>query len=170
VLDLNGATVGRGLFENDYTVKINGDEVGKVEAGDSGMKYTAGGAAQADVSVAVSGETRTATVKGCNGETIGTIVETDSHDSSRFTVKDAAGKTMESGEVDGTTWALSGAGASASIKNAHPIVDRYAMAMTGVDGRLVLAATVMNNQALYRRAAQRRRENPHEPHGGRGDR
>lgn len=172
VLSLNGATVGRGLFESDYTVKINGEEVGKVAAGNDGMTYTAGGAGQATVSVAYGSDgARRATVKGCDGETLGVIVETESSDSSRFVIVSGPGKVLAaSGDVSGTTWSLSGPGGSAEIKNAHPIVDRYALTMSGLDGRLVLAAAVMNNQALYRRAAQRRRDNPHEPHGGRGDR
>jgi hypothetical protein len=167
VLSLNGATVGRGLFQNDYTVKIAGREVGKVEAGGSGFAYTAGGRRQADVSFSFGVDgVRRATVVGCDGETLGAVVETDSSDSSRFRVEDASGRLLAgSGGVDGTTWALSGPGASATVTNADWIRDDYALAMSGVDGRLVLTAAIMNNQALYRRAEQRRRDNPREPHG-----
>jgi hypothetical protein len=175
VLSLNGATVGRGLFENDYTVKIGGEEVGKVESGGSGMRYTAGGAGQADISFSFNGEGgRRATVVGCDGETIGSVYEMDSHDASRFRIEDAAGRPIaHSGDVDGTSWVMAGPGVSASITNDHWLVDRYALSMSGIDGRLVLTAAIMNNQALYRRADERRRENPrepheHEPHGDHG--
>jgi hypothetical protein len=167
VLSLNGATVGRGLFQNDYAVKIAGEEVGRVEAGGSGLDYSASGRRQADVSFAFGVDgARRATVSGCDGETVGTIVETDASDSSRFRVEDAAGKFVAgSGDVDGTTWSLAGPGVSATITNADWIRDDYALAMSGVDGRLVLTAAIMNNQALYRRAEQRRLDNPREPRG-----
>lgn len=171
VLALNGAIVGRGMFENDYTVKIGGQEVGKVEASGSGLRYTAGGAAQATATYSALASGRRATVAGCNGEALGAVIESDSSSSSRFVIVDAAGNVLAaSGDVDGTTWSMSGSGASASIANDHWILDRYALAMSGVDGRLVLTAAIMNNEALYRRSAERRREMPHEPHGGRGDR
>lgn len=169
VLSLDGATVGRGLFENDYTVKIDGREVGKVAADGDRLAYSAGGAAQAAAAIGMTGRSRTATVTGCDGEVIGQIVELDLANASYFDVTDASGRTIAtSGAVDGTTWSLAGAGVSATIKNAHPIVDRYALSMSGIDGRLVLMAAIMNNAALYRRSRENRP--PHEPHGGRGDR
>ena len=158
------------MFDNDYTVKIDGQEVGKVESRGSGLTYTASGAGQATVSFSEGSFGRQAAVTGCNGEALGSVVETDSHDSSRFIILDASGRAVaSSGDVDGTSWVMSGLGASAMIKNDNWLVDRYALSMTGIDGRLVLTAAIMNNQALYARAAQRRRENPPE-HGDRGDR
>lgn len=168
VLSLNGATVGRGLFQNDYTVKAGDQEVGKVASSGSGWTYTAGGASQASVAVSDVQSGRRATVTGCDGETLGGVVETDASSSSRFVITDASGNVIAySGDVDGTTWSMTGSGASASIKNDHWLLDRYALTMSGVDGRLVLTAAIMNNQALYRRSSQNRP--PHEPHG-RGDR
>jgi len=168
VLSLNGATVGRGLFQNDYTVKVGDQEVGKVASSGSGWTYTAGGASQASVAVSDVQSGRRATVTGCDGETLGSVVETDASGSSRFVITDASGNVVAySGDVDGTTWSMTGSGASASIKNDHWLLDRYALTMSGVDGRLVLTAAIMNNQALYRRSSQNRPQ--HEPHG-RGDR
>lgn len=159
VLDLAGATVGRGLFESEYTVKIGDQEVGKVSSSGGGLSYTAGGASQAKITLSSSGDTKTATVVGCDGAVIGKIVELQGSDSSSFSVLDAAGSVLaQSGNVDSTTWSLSGAGGSASIANAHWLVDRYALSMSGIDGRLVLTAAILNNQALYRRSAQRRRD------------
>lgn len=167
VLDLSGATVGRGLFGGDFVVTIGGRDVGGVKHDGDGYAYEAGGAPQAKIEIAGSGSARTATVTGCSGEIVGRVIEQDGSDSSRFRVENPSGRVIaESGAVDGTTFAMSGAGGAAKVENAHWLLDRYTMSSSGIDGRLVLAATLMNNDALYRRAAERRRENMGE-RGGR---
>jgi len=160
VLDLSGATVGRGLFGGDFVVSIGGRDVGKVERDGDGWSYKAGAAPQAKIEITPSGSARTATVTGCNGEIVGRVVEEDGSDSSRYRVENASGRVIaETGAVDGTSFGLRGAGTAASVANAHWILDRYTLSSGGMDGRLVLAAALMNNDALYRRAAERRREN-----------
>jgi len=159
VLDLSGAIVGRGLFGSDFDVKIGGRDVGAVKHDGDGYAYSAGGAPQAKIEIAADGSARTATVTGCNGEIVGRVIEVDGSDSARFRVENASGRVIaESGAVDGTSFALSGSGASAKVENAHWALDRYALTSSGIDGRLVLASALMNNDALYRRSAERRRE------------
>ena len=160
VLDLSDATVGRGIFGNDFTVTIGGRDVGAVKHDGDGYAYSAGGAPQAKIEITPSESARTATVTGCDGEIVGRVVEEDGSGSSRYRIENASGRVIaESGTVDGTSFGISGSGVSAKVENAHWMLDRYAMSSAGIDGRLVLAAALMNNDALYRHAAERRREN-----------
>ena len=160
VLSLAGAIVGRGLFASDFTVSIGGRDVGRVEHEGDGYSYKAGGAPQARIEVAAGGSERTATVTGCGGEIIGRVLEADGSGERRFQIENASGRVVaRSGAVDGTTFSMSGSGSSATVSNAHWALDRFALSYAGIAGRLVLAAALMNNDALYRRAAERRREN-----------
>lgn len=163
VMKLDDVVISRGVLSNDFTVESGGREIGKIEVNSSGYVIKSGSA--------VSAKTSGSTVTDCAGTVIGYVEELAGSDSSSFAIKNAAGAIVaSSGQVDGTSMILKGSGGMVAVQNNHWLIDSYKVSVSGVDARLASVAVVMNNSALYRRSAQRRRDNPREHHGGRGDR
>jgi len=162
VLKLDEVVISRGVFSSDFTIESGGSEICKIETG-SGYVIKSG--------AYVAAKTAGPVVTDCSGAVIGSVEELAGADSSRFAIKDASGRIVAaSGDVDGTAMILKGTGGMVAVSNNHWLIDSYKMSVQGVDARLATMAVMLNNAALYRRAAQRRRDNPHEGHGGRGDR
>lgn len=162
-MSLEDTVISRGVLSNDFTVESGGREIGKIEVNSSGYVIRSGSA--------VSARTSGSTVTDCAGKVIGFVEELAGSDSSSFAIKNAAGQIVaSSGQVDGASMILKGSGGMVAVQNNHWLIDSYKVSVSGVDARLASVAVVMNNSALYRRSAQRRRDNPREPHGGRGDR
>jgi hypothetical protein len=162
VLKLDEVVISRGVFSSDFTIESGGSEIGRIETG-SGYVIKSG--------AFVSARTSGSAVTDCSGKVLGYVEELAGSDSSRFAIKDASGRIVAaSGEVDGTAMILKGSGGMVAVSNNHWLIDSYKMSVQGVDARLATMAVMLNNAALYRRSAQRRRDNPHEGHGGRGDR
>jgi hypothetical protein len=163
VMNLDDIVISRGVLSSDFTVERGGKEIGKIEKDGSSIVIKSGAA----VAVKTSGSV----VTDCAGTVIGSVSELAGSDSSSFAIKDASGRIVAaSGEVDGHSMILKGSGGMVAVQNNHWLIDSYKVSVSGIDARLAAVAVVMNNSALYRRSAQRRRDNPHEPHGGRGDR
>jgi len=161
VLKLDDVVISRGVFSSDFTVESGGREIAKIETG-SEFAIKSGSA--------VSAKTSGATVTDCSGKVIGSVEELAGDDSSSFAIKDASGRIVAtSGAVDSHSMVLRGAGGMVSVQNNHWLKDSYKVVVSGIDARLAAISVMRNNAALYRRAAQRRRDNPREP-GGRHDR
>jgi len=159
VLKLDDIVISRGAFSSDFKVESNGSEIGKIEVNRSGYVIRSGSS--------VSAKTSGATVTDCAGTVIGSVEELAGSDSSSFAIKDASGRIVAaSGNVDGHSMILRGSGGMVAVQNNHWLLDSYRVTTSGIDARLASVAVVMNNSALYRRAAQRRRDNPREPRGG----
>ncbi len=160
IMKLDDVVISRGVFSTDFTVEGGGREIGKIAVNSSGYVIRSG--------TAVTAKNEGAVVKDCSGNVIGSVEETAGDDASSFVIKDASGNIIAaSGSVDGHSMVLKGTGGMVSVQNNHWLIDSYKVSVSGVDARLASMAVVMNNSALYRRAAQRRRDNPREPHGGR---
>lgn len=163
VMKLDDVVISRGVLSNDFTVESGGREIGTIEKNGSSIVIKSGSA--------VAAKTSGSTVTDCAGTVIGSVSELEGSDSSSFAIKDASGRIVAaSGEVDGHSMILKGSGGMVAVQNNHWLKDSYKVSVSGVDARLAAVAVMMNNTALYRRAAQRRRDNPREHHGGRGDR
>lgn len=154
-MKLDDVVISRGVFSTDFTVEEGGREIGKIEVNSSGYVIRSGSA--------IAAKSEGSAIKDCSGAVIGSVEETAGDGSSVFTIKDAAGNVVaQSGSVDGTSMILKGAGGMVAVQNNHWLIDSYKMSASGVDSRLAAMAVVMNNSALYRRSAQRRRDNPPE--------
>lgn len=163
VMKLEDVVISRGVLSSDFTVESGGREIGTIEKDGSSIVIKSGSA--------VAAKTSGSTVTDCAGTVIGSVEELAGSDSSSFAIKDASGRIVAtSGEVDGHSMILKGSGGMVAVQNNHWLKDSYKVSVSGVDPRLAAMAVMMNNTALYRRAAQRRRDNPREHHGGRGDR
>jgi hypothetical protein len=163
VMKLDDVVISRGVLSNDFTVESGGREIGTIEKDGSALVIKSGSAVAAKTSGSV--------VTDCAGTVIGSVEELAGSDSSSFAIKDASGRIVAtSGEVDGHSMILKGTGGMVAVANNHWLKDSYKVSVSGVDARLAAMAVMMNNSALYRRSAQRRRDNPREHHGGRGDR
>lgn len=163
VMKLEDVVISRGVLSSDFTVESGGREIGTIEKDGSSIVIKSGSAVAAKTSGSV--------VTDCAGTVIGSVSELAGSDSSSFAIKNAAGQIVAtSGEVDGHSMILKGSGGMVAVSNNHWLKDSYKVSVSGVDPRLAAMAVMMNNSALYRRSAQRRRENPREHHGGRGDR
>lgn len=149
---LSGATVGRGLFDSDFAVKRGDAVLGRVVANQDGYTYVNGGATLAFFAVLKSGKDRFVAVSNCDGELIGKVVEEDEANATAFWLEDANGAAIaHSGWVDGSNFILAGKGGSAVVADDAWFSDRYALTIRELPSPLVLAATVLNNAALYRR-------------------
>lgn len=175
VPSLIGATIGRGVFANDFDVKWpSGDTVGRIKHVGGGYIFeTAAGV----IAAAAGG-----LVTDGQGTQIGKILENSREDCGSFTVYDAKDvKVAETGCIDRTTFDAALAGEPrAIVKNDHWLKDRYKITAisSGLDHRLVAMLVVMNNAAIYRRSERRERErrmdrpgrdhvgNPHYGEGG----
>lgn len=164
VMKLDDVVISRGVLSSDFTVESGGSEIGKIEKNGSDFTIRSGSA--------VSAKTSGSVVTDCAGTVIGSVSELAGDSSSSFAIKDATGRIVaSSGDVDGHSMILRGSGGMVAVQNNHWLIDSYKVSVSGVDARLASVAVVMNNAALYRRAAQRRRDNPTGPrHGERGDR
>ena len=163
VMKLDDIVISRGVLSNDFTVESGGREIGTIEKDGSSIVIKSGSAVAAKTSGSV--------VTDCAGAVIGSVSELAGEGSSSFAIKDASGRIVAaSGEVDGHSMILKGSGGMVAVQNNHWLKDSYKVSVSGVDPRLAAMAVMMNNSALYRRSAQRRRDNPREHHGGRGDR
>lgn len=160
MMTLDEVVISRGVFANDFTVEAGGAEIGKIERDGSAIVIRSGSA--------VSARANGATVTDCSGAVIGSVEEIAGDDASSFAIKDASGNIVAaSGRVDGHSMILKGTGGMVAVQNNHWLIDSYKVSTSGIDARLAAVAVVMNNSALYRRAQQRRRDNPREPRGGR---
>ncbi len=160
ILKLDDVVISRGVFSSDFTVEAGGREVGKIEGG---SEYTIKSGS------AVSARTNGSAVLDCSGKVLGFVEELAGDSSSSFAIKNASGQIVAtSGNVDGHSMILRGAGGMVSVQNNHWLIDSYKVTVQGVDARLAVIAVMRNNAALYRRAAQRRRDNPREPGGRHG--
>ncbi len=163
VLKLDDVVISRGVLSSDFTVESGGSEIGKIEKNGSDIVIKSGSAVAAKASGSV--------VTDCAGTVIGSVEELAGDSSSSFAIKNAAGQIVAtSGDVDGHSMILRGSGGMVAVQNNHWLIDSYKVSVSGVDARLAVVAVMKNNTALYRRSAQRRRDNPREPRGGRGDR
>lgn len=163
VMKLDDVVISRGVLSNDFTVESGGREIGTIEKDGSVLVIKSGSAVAAKTSGPV--------VTDCAGTVIGSVEELAGEGSSSFAIKDASGRIVAaSGEVDGHSMILKGSGGMVAVSSNHWLKDSYKVSVSGVDPRLAAVAVMMNNTALYRRSAQRRRDNPREHHGGRGDR
>ena len=163
VMKLDEVVISRGVLSNDFTVENGGREIGTIEKDGASVVIRSGPA----IAAKTSGEV----VTDCAGAVIGSVSELAGEGSSRFAIKDASGRIVAaSGEVDGHSMVLKGSGGMVAVQNNHWLKDSYKVSVSGVDPRLAAVAVMMNNTALYRRSAQRRRDNPREHRGGRGDR
>ena len=164
ILKLDDVVISRGVFSSDFTVESGGAEIAKIETG-TGYTIKSGSAVSA-----MTGASGSA-VTDCGGAVIGWVEELAGDDSSSFVIKNAVGAIVaSSGNVDGAAMILRGSGGMVAVSNNHWLIDSYKVTTSGIDPRLAAMAVMRNNAALYRRSAQRRRDNPREPHGGRGDR
>lgn len=166
VPQLSGSTMGRGMFSMTFDVKLGDQKLGEIEPVDGGWLFRDNaGHTIALASVKTAEDSRVATVTDCSGARIGEVSETQVGSSeSVMTIKDAQGKTVatsnpaSSGEMD----LKSPSGdILAQSRDIHWLLDRYAFVVVnpeGVDGRMVLIASVMGNSAAYRRSAERRRD------------
>lgn len=163
--------IGRGVFQNDYTVKMGGQDAATVEAVDGGYVIKdKSGTVQASAAVAESGGKRTATVTGCNGQPLGVIEELIGSDSSAFNIKAPDGTPlMTTGWVDGGDMAASAPKASMKVER-NGIFDHFTATIYGAAPEVGVIATVMNNAAGYRRASERRRDRMMDGPHGRADR
>lgn len=153
------AQVGRGVFENDYTVKISGQKVATVESTDNGyvIKGNDGGI-EAAATITAGGDKKTATVTGCNGEVVGVIEELVGSSSSAFNIKAADGTPlMTTGWVDGGDMAASAPKASMKVEK-NGMFDHFTMTINGSAPAVGVITTVMNNAAAYKRSQERNRE------------
>lgn len=179
--DLGGVTVGRGLFGADFGVYRGEREIGEIDV--SVVGGFAGAAREYSVclggrkvmkAVAGRGErgaTVTSAVEDGEGVRVGSVDEIEEHGASRFVLRDASGaEVAASGWVTGHSFMMKGAAGSSSVESAHWLFDRYELKAEGVDSRLAMTALLMNNTALYRRAAQRNRELQGDRPRGRYDR
>ncbi len=167
VMNLDGATISRGVFSSDFDVENGGSKIGVVDSGSKGWTLKNGSA----VAASIVSDGSVVIVKDCSGNVIGSVVESASSEQSHFTIKDAAGNAVaQSGWVDGHSMVLKGAGGMVSVLNSHWLIDSYTISIHGVDQRLAAAAVLMNNAALYRRSGERNRENRMDRAGGRADR
>lgn len=158
ILKLDDIVISRGVFSSDFTVEAGGREIGKIE---SGSEYTIKSGS------AVSARTNGSAVLDCSGKVLGFVEELAGDSSSSFAIKSASGQIVAtSGNVDSHSMVLRGAGGMVSVQNNHWLKDSYKVTVQGVDARLATIAVMRNNAALYRRAAERRRERQHE-HPGR---
>jgi hypothetical protein len=162
-------SVGRGVFENDYTLKSGGAALGEVQKTDGGyvIKDNAG-AVIAFASITQTKDGQTAAVTGCGGAPLGSIEELTGGGSSAFNIKAADGTPlMTTGWVDGGDMAASAPKASLKVEK-NGLFDHFTTTINGAAPELGIFTTVMNNAAAYKRSAERRRENmgPH----GRADR
>ena len=163
VMKLEDIVISRGLLSSDFTVESGGSEIGKIEKNGSDYTIKSGSA--------ISAKTSGSVVTDCAGTVIGSVEELAGDSSSSFAIKNAAGQIVAtSGDVDSHSMVLRGSGGMVAVANNHWLIDSYRVSVSGVDARLAAMAVVMNNAALYRRSAQRRRDNPHEPRGGRDER
>lgn len=175
VLNLQGATIGRGVFDSSYEVKLNDAVFGTIKGDGDGYVYkdNYGNIAAKAATEKINGGTRSL-VTDCSGAPIGLIEEAVGSDSSDFVLFDATGKIVAQ-----TGWTSSSSisfrtdsgETVAEAKNAHWLLDRVQLSLTPkADPRLVAVASVMNNAAGYRRAAERRRERMADGPHGRADR
>jgi hypothetical protein len=163
VMNLSDVVIGRGAFSSDYTIEANGSRIGEIEASGNGYVIKSGGA--------VAARSNGSTVTDCSGKVIGFVEELAGSDASSYAIKDAAGNIVAaSGSVDDGDMVLKGTGGMIAVRESGFFSSNYKVDVSGVDARLAAVAVVLNNAAQWRRSAQRRRDNPHEPHGGRGDR
>lgn len=170
VPSLDGAEIKGRWFSSTMDVRWKtGGDMGTIEtSGREGRLFRdTQGNIVADATVAVNGEWRTITVKGCNGEVIGTIVENDApYGGNRaFTLKDAAGAILGSAQVEYMQSVFSITGAAGTLAT---INDKRIFA-SGADGRVVAMLSVYNDAADSRESAERRRERQGD-RPGRGDR
>lgn len=175
VLDLQGATIGRGVFEMTYEVKLNDAVFGAIKGDSDGYTYkdNYGNTAAKSTTVKIDGGTRSE-VTDCSGNKIGSIEEAVGLDSSDFVIFDAAGKIVaQTGWTSSSSISLRTATGEtiAEAKNAHWLLDKVQLSLTPkADPRMVAITSVMNNAAAYRRSAERRRERMADGPHGRGDR
>lgn len=167
----SGAKVGRGIFSNDYTVEVNGQDIGKVRNGGDSLTVIANnGAVLAQASIAASGTTRTATITGCGGAPIGIVEELVGPDSSAFNIKDASGKALATtGWVSGGSLRAAFESVSLSVDQ-KGMFDNFVISASGIDPQVAVITAIMNNAAGYRRSAERRRDRMGDGPHGRGDR
>jgi hypothetical protein len=163
VLDLQGATIGRGWFENTYTVKIGGSEEGTIKAEGNGHVYR-------DAFGNVAAKSSNGVVTDCSGHKIGSIEETAGDSASSFKIRNAEGGLVAvTPATDGSDIEfLDYAGKTmAWVKDDSGWVDRVKLSMTDkADPRLVAITVAMNQAAVYKRSAERRRERMGDrPHG-----
>ncbi|MEK7858793.1 MAG: hypothetical protein AAB320_06580 [Elusimicrobiota bacterium] len=170
VPSLDGAEIKGRWFSSTMDVRWKtGEDMGTIEtSGRNGRVFRdTRGNIVADASVAVNGDWRTITVKGCNGEVVGTIVENDApYGGNRaFTLKDASGAVLGSAQVEymQDVFSITGPGGAVATVNGKRIF------ASGADGRLVAMLSVYNDSADMRESAERRRERQHD-RPGRGDR
>lgn len=159
LMKLDEVVISRGVFSSDFTVESGGSKIGEIEISGDGVTIKSGSAVSAKASGSV--------VTDCAGAVIGSVEELAGDSSSSFVIKNAAGAIVAaSGEVDGHSMILKGAGGMVSVQNNHWLIDSYKVASSGIDARLAAMATIMNNRALYRRSSERNRERMSDrPHG-----
>lgn len=156
-LRLSGAKIGRGPLSNDFDIKNGAGSIGEVDYRSDRFEIKLGGATAAKAVIAGS----IATVTDCGGAVVGTVQEVEGSGSSYFVIKDAAGQIVaQSGWVDDYTFALRGAGGSATMQEDSGMLSTgWTVSTEGLDDRLAATASLMNHGAIMRRAAERRREN-----------
>jgi hypothetical protein len=163
LMKLDDVVISRGAFSNDLTIEAKGSKIGEIENTGSGWVIKNGSA--------VAARTSGSAVLDCSGAVIGYVEELAGPDSSSYAIKDAAGNIVAaSGAVDDGDMVLKGNGGMIAVRESGFFSSNYKVDVSGVDARLAAVAVAVNNAAQWRRSAQRRRDNPREPHGGRGDR
>lgn len=150
MISLSGATIGRGLFGGDWSVREGAKTIGFVSPTGGDYRLFVAGAETA-IRVARRPDGAIATVSDCAGKVLGTVEETDGHGTGHFRVKDAAGKVLASGDSQGTSFDVRGPGGWATVANDHWLLDRYKVTTEKLDSGLVAALTLLNDEELYRR-------------------
>lgn len=165
------AEVGRGWFQSDYSLKINGQKVGEVETdGNKIIIKGSDGYTEAVATIVEGSGKRTATVTGCNGEVLGKIEELDTDSQSAFNIQGPSGEAiMTTGWVDGGDMAASAPNGSMKVTK-QGWSDTFNVTIHGAAPQIGVITAVMNNAAAYRRSAERRRERIGDGPHGRGDR
>jgi hypothetical protein len=155
------AKVGRGLFAEDYTIEVDGSEIGEIERrGDAYVLLAKGGAVEATATLAGKGDRQTATITDCNGVVKNQVEELIADGQSAFNIRDAAGgMIMSTGWVSDGDMSARAPGDSASLKVVqNGILDNFTVTIKGPATPVGLFAAVMNNAAAYRRSRERDRD------------
>lgn len=158
-LKLDEIVISRGVFASGFSIDVGNTQVGEIETSGNGYVIKSMGSA-------VVARTGGSVVTDCTGAVLGWVDEIAGEDSSSFAIRDSSGRIVAaSGAIDGSTYVIKGTGGMVAVSNNHWLLDSYKVSVSGIDPRLAAVAVVMNNAAGYRRAAQRRRDNPREPRG-----
>lgn len=161
---LDGGQLRGRLLSSTVDVKwANGSPMGTIEPQGTGWVFRGtGGELIATAAESSRERGRTLTVSGCSGESVGTVIESETgYDGARsFALGDASGAEVgRTGSVDylQSRWTVSGPAGATSIEDDHWFLDSWTV-RGRADARLVAFAVVANSAANRRESQRRHRE------------